>query len=701
MTTATKTATTYPVPCPADGCDWTTEVTGVRQGRADLYEHSKTHGGLSIREVVPLVSAAAQLFRGNNQAPVGDTPIETGDPSGPGELVEGREIRLVRLFDVDPNPFQTRSAASMKDGLEDLAESIRVNGQEVPVRVRRKPGQPARYEMAYGHRRHAALMLLQSEDPSIERRLVAEVVEISNARMAQAVLLENYQRKDLKPLELARGIKAMLSDKSEAVTQSDVAKILGVKQPTVANWLRAIDTLPKKILEGIESERIDWSAGRPLYAFRLSADHAHTDDMLAVYEMATAWDNGEKVSRAEIESNIDHLLTGDLWHVPEALKKKVVRWKPLDDTAWSEAPRITNDGYVKFDAQEYHDAAPGMVHNFGKLGAWACDSKAWETIARKYRKPTKSNDSSAKRAAAAMKVVRKHVDEVELPKVLKQKKIEPGPGFDDEARKAAMGTLSADIVNADRLTNLENSTDQAKKAELPEGVTLKALKTYGSEATGSYYQIPILRKPDGSPVALVSKWRPAIDRPGECNTCTKGRCFGFSGNEYGYGSMPKKYDAPVPLCANMTCLLSKAALKLSHRIASEKTNRASESELANQLARTVAVGGLTREVKTYLIAAFAQSSRLRPTEHYQNSGRLIEWLLQRLDTEDLVITSQTEVDPAKLAEVLAEKPEEWLDETLAEMARVAVTDNRTGYVFEPVATGYMRLAMPAGSEVAS
>ena len=74
-----------------------------------------------------------------------------------------------------------------------------------------------------------------------------------------------------------------------------------------------------------------------------------------------------------------------------------------------------------------------------------------------------------------------------------------------------------------------------------------------------------------------------------------------------------------------------------------------ENDLAKQLVRTVAVGGFTRQVKTYLIAAFAQSARMQPVQSYQSGGLLLEWLLERLDTEHNVVNSRSALDPAKLA----------------------------------------------------
>ena len=111
------------------------------------------------------------------------------------EQKEESGVRMIRLSEVEPNPDQPRKIFDTEP-LEALAESISQHGVIQPVVVRPKDGM---YMIVTGERRwRAARMAGLSEIPVI-------IIEADDKKAAELALVENIQRKDLNPVEEARG----------------------------------------------------------------------------------------------------------------------------------------------------------------------------------------------------------------------------------------------------------------------------------------------------------------------------------------------------------------------------------------------------------------------------------------------------------------------------------------------------------------
>ena len=97
------------------------------------------------------------------------------------------KIRRLNLDWIDPNPAQPRRSFS-RESIEELAESIRINGLLVPVSVRRVGD---RYQLIAGERRLMAFRLLgESQIPAI-------VEQADDRRSASLAIIENMQRQQL------------------------------------------------------------------------------------------------------------------------------------------------------------------------------------------------------------------------------------------------------------------------------------------------------------------------------------------------------------------------------------------------------------------------------------------------------------------------------------------------------------------------
>lgn len=138
--------------------------------------------------------------------------------------------RLVRLpVDViSPAPGQARRVFSQQS-IEELAASIKKYGLLSPICVR-KCG--SGFELVAGERRLRAVALLGE-------KTIFALVRPSDAREAALLgLMENLQREQLKYLEVAEGLRALIS--THGFSQEALGKMLGLSQSSVANKLRLL-----------------------------------------------------------------------------------------------------------------------------------------------------------------------------------------------------------------------------------------------------------------------------------------------------------------------------------------------------------------------------------------------------------------------------------------------------------------------------
>lgn len=140
---------------------------------------------------------------------------------------------------VEPNPFDTRYTSDQY--IEELAQSIRSQGQLEPVAVRPHPSLKGHYQLIYGHRRLAAIRSLGVET------IRAEIKEVDDISMLQMALVENLQRKDLTDYE--KGLLFLtLSDKF-GMTYDEIGRIIGKSKQLVSNHVAMTKLFSDKELD--------------------------------------------------------------------------------------------------------------------------------------------------------------------------------------------------------------------------------------------------------------------------------------------------------------------------------------------------------------------------------------------------------------------------------------------------------------------
>lgn len=147
---------------------------------------------------------------------------------------------------ITPNPEQPRRVFEPAE-LERLADSIRRHGILQPVVVRPIPASaPPRYELLVGERRWRASKLAGLET------IPATVQDVDSAARLEIALVENIQRKDLNPIEMAHAFRALLDG---GATQEAVGAAVGLDRSSVSNHLRLLD-LPRELQGDVEIGRL-------------------------------------------------------------------------------------------------------------------------------------------------------------------------------------------------------------------------------------------------------------------------------------------------------------------------------------------------------------------------------------------------------------------------------------------------------------
>ena len=192
---------------------------------------------------------------------------------------------------IQPNSEQPRTRFT-NESLEELAQSIRVNGVIQPIIVRKKG---STFEIVAGERRWRA-----SQKAGLQK-VPAVVREVSDEKLLELALIENIQRQELNAIEEARAYKNLIE--AIGLTQEMVAERVGKNRTVVTTFLRLLK-LPEDIQKLIEEEKISAGHARAL----LMAENADSQRRLAqkIIEMSLSVRETEKaVKRLGKEDDLE------------------------------------------------------------------------------------------------------------------------------------------------------------------------------------------------------------------------------------------------------------------------------------------------------------------------------------------------------------------------------------------------------------
>lgn len=177
------------------------------------------------------------------------TNINSASDEGARFLV-GNVVEIA-IEDIYPNGSQPRTFFDEK-ALNDLAESIKSLGIIQPITVR-KDGQ--KFEIISGERRYRASKIAGKETIPAYIRLV------NDQELLEMALVENIQREDLDPIEVALTYQRLLDE--VGMTQENLSQRVGKERSTITNSIRLLKLSPD-IQKGIRSGQISAGHGRAI-----------------------------------------------------------------------------------------------------------------------------------------------------------------------------------------------------------------------------------------------------------------------------------------------------------------------------------------------------------------------------------------------------------------------------------------------------
>jgi len=170
-----------------------------------------------------------------------------GDDQGGSGVLAGIEIDRIR-----PNPFQPRTDFD-QSAIEELSRSILEKGLIQPITVRRLGEE---YQLVSGERR------LRAVQRAGLARIPAFIIEVrTDAEMLELALVENIQREELNPVEIAHAYQRLIEECH--LTQEEVGQKVGKDRSTVTNFLRLLK-LPERVKDGLRKGQLTMGHARAL-----------------------------------------------------------------------------------------------------------------------------------------------------------------------------------------------------------------------------------------------------------------------------------------------------------------------------------------------------------------------------------------------------------------------------------------------------
>jgi ParB family transcriptional regulator, chromosome partitioning protein len=162
----------------------------------------------------------------------------------PASMPELPEVQHLRIDAIVPNRYQPRQTFPPQE-LAELTASLKQNGLLQPILVRRKGD--GIYELISGERRWRA-----AKDAGMET-IQAVIRNCGDEESVVLALIENIQRADLNPMEMAKTYHRMMNE--FGLTQDTIAQRVDCERSSVANIVRLIN-LPSEIQQLIETNQI-------------------------------------------------------------------------------------------------------------------------------------------------------------------------------------------------------------------------------------------------------------------------------------------------------------------------------------------------------------------------------------------------------------------------------------------------------------
>ncbi|HEB9416555.1 TPA: ParB/RepB/Spo0J family partition protein [Campylobacter coli] len=147
--------------------------------------------------------------------------------------LDKNQVSLIEISKITPNPFQPRKTFD-EAALNELANSIKQHGLIQPIIVLKKNDS---FILVAGERRLRATQILGKEN------ILAFVSDSDESKLRELALIENIQRENLNPIELANSYKDLIEVYN--ITQENLAELIHKSRTQITNTLRLLNLDPK------------------------------------------------------------------------------------------------------------------------------------------------------------------------------------------------------------------------------------------------------------------------------------------------------------------------------------------------------------------------------------------------------------------------------------------------------------------------
>jgi ParB family chromosome partitioning protein len=225
--------------------------------------------------------------------------------------MEGEEVVEIHLSKLRANPYQPRKVFPQEQ-IEELAQSIKQHGVIQPIVVRSTLKD---YEIVAGERRWRA-----AKEAGLST-IPAVVKPFTDEQVMEIALIENLQREDLNPLEIA--VAYQKHNNHFSLTQEELAVKVGKSRPHIANFLRLLQ-LPDQIQQFVSRGTLSMGHARALLSIKNSAEQLKVADEVIKHEWSVRdlenyiQQRQQNVSR-ETKKQIKKVKNQNIKHIEESL----------------------------------------------------------------------------------------------------------------------------------------------------------------------------------------------------------------------------------------------------------------------------------------------------------------------------------------------------------------------------------------------
>jgi len=234
---------------------------------------------------------------------LGNTNIETTTESKQENItVLTHEILLV---EIETNPFQPRREFN-QEKLHELALSIQQLGIIQPITVRKLKDN--KYQLISGERRFRASKISGFD------KIPAFVRIANDQEMLEMALVENIQRENLNPIEIALSYQRLIEEVK--LTQEQCSERVGKNRTTVTNFLRLLK-LPSEIQKGLSDGKISTGHARALITVKNKASQLNIFDDIVTNGYSVR--DVEQLAKDFVDSNYKRTSKNESVNSPQPL----------------------------------------------------------------------------------------------------------------------------------------------------------------------------------------------------------------------------------------------------------------------------------------------------------------------------------------------------------------------------------------------